>query len=490
MLRKVRILLAALFFVGTTLLFLDFTGVIHAWLGWMARVQLLPAILALNLGVVFGLLIVTLLVGRIYCSVVCPMGVLQDIISWLRGRLSKKARLRFRPASELPRWTQAVRYAFLVAFVALMVAGANGIALLLAPYSAYGRVAAAFFQPLYRWANNGLAYLAERVDSYMFYEVEVYWGAASLLIVAGITLAVVALLSWQGGRRYCNTFCPVGTLLGAVSRLSWLKVRFEESNCVGCGLCARKCKAEAIDYKNHRIDYSRCVDCFDCLDSCAHEALEFRTRTAQESQSPADSQEEQEGTGMSRRSFLGVLGLAGYGLAKAQTDKKVDGGLAIIEDKQQPERRVRIVPPGAQGLRHLQQHCTGCQLCVSACPNAVLRPATQLEGFMQPYSSYERGYCRPECTRCSEVCPTGAICRIEKADKAAIKIGTARLIAKNCIHCGHCAEKCPTGAITMAEGLPIVDEERCIGCGACEYLCPARPFSAIVVDGIEQHREV
>lgn len=487
MLRTIRIAAAAVFFCGITLLFLDFTGIAHAWLGWMAKVQFLPAILALNVAVVVGLVGLTLAVGRIYCSVVCPLGIMQDIISWCRGRLSKKARLRFRLGGEVSRSIQAVRYAFLVAFVALMAAGASGIALLIAPYSAFGRMAAALLQPLYRMGNNGLALLAERADSYAFYQVEVIWGSMALLAVAGITFLVIFILAWQGGRRYCNTFCPVGTVLGVLSRFAWMKVRIDSSKCTQCGLCARKCKAEAIDFKGHHIDYSRCVDCFDCLDTCAHHALSFGSKTPVQ---PAANEGETAKDGMSRRAFLGVLGIMGVGLAKAQTDKKVDGGLAIIEDKQIPERRTPIVPPGAQGLRHLQQHCTGCQLCVSACPNGVLRPGTRLEGFMQPTSSYERGYCRPECTRCSEVCPTGAIMRITRAEKAATKIGTARVIEKNCIGCGHCAHKCPVGAITMDDKRPIVDTERCIGCGACENLCPARPFSAIVVDGIEMHREV
>ena len=86
---------------------------------------------------------------------------------------------------------------------------------------------------------------------------------------------------------------------------------------------------------------------------------------------------------------------------KAQ-EKKVDGGLAVIEDKVIPDRQTPIVPPGAVSLRHFAQHCTGCQLCVSVCPNGVLRPATDLMRLMQPEMSYERGYCRPECTKCSE----------------------------------------------------------------------------------------
>ena len=181
----------------------------------------------------------------------------------------------------------------------------------------------------------------------------------------------------------------------------------------------------------------------------------------------------------------------------------MDGGLAVIVDKKKPARKTPIVPPGAQSVRNMHRHCTACQLCVSVCPNGVLRPSTDLEGLMQPESSYERGYCRPECTKCSEVCPAGAIRRISKEEKSAIQIGHAVWVKENCVpltdgvECGNCARHCPTGAIAMVSSdpedensvkIPVVNTERCIGCGACENLCPSRPFSAIYVEGHENHR--
>ena len=194
--------------------------------------------------------------------------------------------------------------------------------------------------------------------------------------------------------------------------------------------------------------------------------------------------------------------MLGAAVARAQ-EKKVDGGLAVILDKRAPHRITPLVPPGARSLHHLATHCTGCQLCVSVCPNHVLRPSARPETLMQPESSYERGYCRPECTKCSEVCPTGAILRLTADEKSAVQIGHAVWVRENCVpltdgvECGNCARHCPAGAITMVASdpaspgslkIPVVNEERCIGCGACENLCPARPFSAIYVEGHEQHR--
>ena len=205
----------------------------------------------------------------------------------------------------------------------------------------------------------------------------------------------------------------------------------------------------------------------------------------------------------SRRQFLTVAATMATAAAIKAEEKTVDGGLAVIADKKRPERKTKIVPPGAQGIKNLTNHCTACQLCVSVCPNDVLRPSTDLDSLMQPESSYERGYCRPECTKCSEVCPAGAIIPITKADKSSIQIGHAVWVKENCIpltdgvKCGNCARHCPVGAIKMVLSdpadknslrIPVVNTERCIGCGACENLCPSRPFSAIYVEGHERHR--
>ena len=206
-----------------------------------------------------------------------------------------------------------------------------------------------------------------------------------------------------------------------------------------------------------------------------------------------------------RRRFLSTtVLLATSAVLKAQ-EKKVDGGLAVIEDKKIPARATRLTPPGSLDTQHFAQHCIACQLCVSACPNQVLRPSSDLRTFMQPEMSYERGYCRPECTECSKVCPAGAILPITPAEKSAIQIGHAVWIANNCVvltdgvACGNCARHCPTGAISMVPSvtgdtsspkIPVINTERCIGCGACENLCPARPFRAIYVEGHEVHRTI
>lgn len=501
MLRKIRITLAVQLFLAVTALFLDFTGTIHAWLGWTVKIQFLPALLALNVGVVVALVLLTLLFGRVYCSVICPLGVMQDIVSWVSGKRKKKwYRFSYSPEKK---W---LRYGVLGLFIVTLVAGIGSFVALLAPYCSYGRIASNLFAPLYRWGNNLLAYFAERADSYAFYETEVWMKSLPTFIIAAATFIVIFVLAWRNGRTYCNTICPVGTVLGFLSRFSLFRITIDESKCNGCGLCSRKCKAACIDGKEHQVDYSRCVTCMDCINTCKHGAIKYRLRSRKPEGRTTENTVQKIGSDQidnARRNFLTATALvAATATLKAQ-EKKVDGGLAVIADKKIPDRATPIVPPGAQSLRNMATHCTACQLCVSACPNGVLRPSTKLKTLMQPEASYERGYCRPECTKCSEVCPAGAILKITAADKSAIQIGHAVWVKENCIpltdgvDCGNCARHCPAGAILMVSSnpdmedsprIPVVNTERCIGCGACENLCSARPFSAIYVEGHERHR--
>ena len=483
MLRKIRIALAVLFWAGITLLLLDITGVLHGWLGWMAKIQLLPAVLALNAAVIVGLVLLTLLFGRVYCSVICPLGVFQDGVAHLGARRRKQP-YRYKKENK---W---LRYGLLALFIVALVAGLNALAVLIAPYSAYGRMVQSLGQPLVQWGNNLLATWAEKRGSYAFYPREVWLKSLPTLIVAAVTLVLVVVLAWTGGRSWCNNVCPVGTVLGFLSRFSMFRPVIDTEKCRSCRQCEHKCKASCIDIDNKKIDYSRCVDCFNCLDTCKFGALHYRYAWGKKASAPAAD------TG--RRAFLtGTALVAGSALAKAQ-HKKVDGGLTPLQDKAAPERETPVTPPGSLSVKHFYQHCTACQLCVASCPNNVLRPSSSLEHLMQPELSFERGYCRPECVRCAEVCPAGAIRPITKEEKTEYHVGTARVnrdlcVAEDGTSCGNCARHCPVGAIQMVEDadrgvkIPAVNEALCIGCGACEHLCPVRPVSAITVNGRHQH---
>ena len=494
MLRKIRITLAVVFFACITLLLLDFTGTLQCWLGWMARIQFLPAVLALNAVVIVALVLLTLIFGRIYCSVICPLGVMQDIVAHFHSRRHKNRYTYSRAKT----WLRVV---MLAVMVVALVAGFTSLAGLLAPYSSYGRMVTNLLQPLYVWCNNVLAAVAEHYESYAFYSKEVWLKSLPTFIVALVTFIVVAVLAWRGGRTYCNTICPVGTVLGYVARFSWFKVHFDADKCRSCSLCTTNCKASCIDHKTHTVDYTRCVACGNCLDKCRFGALHYGHAKRQEAVDPKPEHTADE----ARRAFLVGGAIVATDVALAQAGKKVDGGLAVIEDKRPAKRTVSLTPPGSGGAAGMARHCTACQLCVAQCPNDVLRPSTDLKTFMQPTLSYERGFCRPECTRCSQVCPTGAIRPIDVAQKTSIQLGHAVWVRDNCViladgvECGNCARHCPNEAIMMVPSdpnddlspmVPAVDRAKCIGCGACEYVCPARPFSAIYVEGNEQHSSI
>ena len=572
MLRKIRITLAAICFVAVTLLFLDFTGTLHLWFGWLAKIQFLPAVLALNFVVIAILLVLTLLFGRIYCSVICPLGIFQDCVSNLSSRRKGK-KARFSYSKEI-KW---LRYGVLVLFVIALVAGLNALVALLAPYSAYGRMVQSLLAPVWQWGNNLLAWIAERQDSYAFVTKDVWLKSLPTLIVAAVTFVVVVALAWRNGRTYCNTICPVGTTLSFFSRFAMFRPVIDKSKCKSCHACERKCKAACIDVDNHKIDYSRCVDCFDCIDSCRLGALKYRfawgrgvgsgstgaktpqnapvgskmasdeSKNGQNRSSAAPTPvaepvvrqgsptaevtdngkgvstidatspvaEPVEATDKGRRAFLvgGAAVIGGSLLSSIPMraeeeeikDKKRDGGFAEVLPKKAPNRKTPVTPFGSESVEKFYKHCTACQLCVTVCPNNVLRPSSRLEHLMQPEMSFEKGYCRPECVKCSEVCPAGAILKITPEEKTEWKVGTAGVdydlcvVNRDGVSCGNCAHHCPVGAIRMVRKnpddeksprIPSVNEEKCIGCGACENLCPSRPISAITVNGYSVHHNV
>ena len=484
MLRKIRITLALICFCAITMLLLGAAWRGYVYLALVAKIQLVPALLALNVAALLFIAALTLICGRLYCSAICPLGVMQDAFSWLGGKI-KRNRFGYSPAKN------AVRYVFLALFAVALFVGFAPLTTILEPYSAYGRIVNSLFKPLADILNNYSADVAWKHGSYAFTPTEVWMRSVTVPVVAAITLLALALCAARYGRAYCNTICPVGTTLGLLSKFALYKVRFDKSKCRNCSLCERNCKASAINFREGTVDYSRCVACGDCLTKCHFDALHY-TRKQQRHEEP--------GVDTSRRAMVAATALAATAAATAQTLSKVDGGMAAVTNKSVPKRNNHILPPGAVTHDRFSKKCIACQLCVSACPNNVLRPATDVNRFMQPEMSYERGYCRPECNKCGQVCPTSAIKEFEVREKADIHIGHAVWIKENCVvlndnvSCGNCARHCPVEAINMVpykdkpfQKIPAVDVTKCIGCGACENLCPAHPFSAIYVEGHQQH---
>lgn len=500
-LKGLRVLLAVLFFVPILLFFLDFTNKMPVEVHKLLHIQLLPALLGGMFGIVALLLIVTYFFGRIYCSAICPAGVLQDVINRLFciGKKKKKGVRRFSYHKPM-NW---LRYLVLVLTVVTGALGFTGLCLLLDPYSNFGRIAANLFRPAVMWGNNMLADGLMKMDNYSLFHVTISTVSVAALVAAVTALVVFILMVIFRGRLFCNTLCPVGALLSLVSRYSPLRVSFDKEACNQCGNCERSCKAEAINSKEMTVDTSRCVDCFNCISSCSKGGLRYRLQGFSGKQKTVDS---------SRRSFLatgatvaaslpvvsaiaeGVEGAKGNGQGNGNGYRKRKG------QKKWPP----ITPPGSLSLERFKDKCTGCHICVVKCPSQVLRPAGLEYGFdylLKPRMAYISSYCNYECTVCSEVCPVEALKPITVEEKKSLQMGVATFFINRCIvktegtDCGACSEHCPTQAVHMVpyEGtltIPQVNPDLCVGCGGCESICPVRPMRAIIVKANTVHQTI
>ena len=265
MLKAIRIVAAAAVFAGLNLFFFGFAG----GPGVLAQMQFVPACLAFNfsvLGVVAG---VTLLAGRLYCSIVCPLGIFQDVVLWIRRRFRRTSFL-FRAGRPVVRAVAAVLFA------ALLLCGAASLAGLVEPYSVYGRFATHLFEPLAAACNNYVAELCMRWGRPCVLKSEIFIRGWSALAVAGVSLAALTVVAALRGRLFCNTVCPVGAVLGLLSVKAPVRIRMDAAKCVKCGLCAKACKAECIDVVNGKVDQSRCVRCFTCIGTCKKGALAWK----------------------------------------------------------------------------------------------------------------------------------------------------------------------------------------------------------------------
>ncbi|MGM0375937.1 MAG: 4Fe-4S dicluster domain-containing protein [Bacteroidota bacterium] len=506
-LKKGRTSLALIVLVLTFILFID----VYEWIpedpfNTILFLQFVPSLL--NFLTVFSLvtaggflvvLLLTLLTGRLYCSVICPLGILQDIVNRISRWRSKKKRF-FRFKKPHP----ALRYTFLGIMTLAIIFGGGWIVTWLDPYSLAGRTFTYLFKPVFVWGNNNvIAPLLQNMEVYSFYHQSLMQPYTLPVILSLAVIGAIGYFAWKRGRLFCNTICPVGTLLGEVSRFSFLKVRFDQGKCTRCGKCAAVCKSECIDIKNYSVDHTRCVTCFNCLEVCPETALSLRPTSTNksaepqlETAKPSSAKTGAESHDENRRKLL-VTGLALLTGSRIYALKKNQ----MPENQQDLLRNVKenpVAPPGAGTIKRFNETCTGCSLCVAACPTGVLQPALTeygISGFMQPHMDYATSYCNFDCIRCGDVCPTGAILPITMEDKHLTQMGKAIFVKQNCIvytdetDCGACSEHCPTKAVNMVpykNGLliPEVDQSICIGCGACEHPCPVdQPFKAIYVNG-------
>ena len=487
MLKKFRIGISVTLFVLINLFFLDFAGFLPLGFHSVTKIQLVPALLALNVEVLVILLVLSLVFGRVYCSFICPMGVYQDVVAWLSKKFTKKKKYTFSKALTVLRWT--VFAATVIAFIF----GFNFLVGLLDPYGAYGRIVTHIFRPAYLAGNNLLEYIFSSFDNYTFYKVGIYSLGVVATLIALATLVGIGLLAWRNGRTWCNTICPVGTVLGFISRYSLFRLQFDDDKCNSCGLCAMKCKASCINSKDKQIDYSRCVTCFNCIEACNRSAMKYAPYKWKKT---VTNVPENKTVDESKRRFLSATVVTAVAATSLMGQK-----VASITGKRALKRNLPIVPPGGLNVENLQEKCISCHLCVSKCPSHVIKPAFTeygLGGMMQPRLYFDHGFCNYDCTVCSDVCPSKALRPLTVEQKHQTQVGQVHFIRHNCIvftdetNCGACSEHCPTQAVHMVPykgvlTIPETDVSICVGCGGCEYVCPAKPYKAIYVEGLEAH---
>ncbi len=491
------------------LVLLAFAAAFIPWAGGelsgqaMGCLQFVPALLGTLSGKAWAccalaaLLLLTLIFGRVYCSWLCPLGILQDAANRLARPRPRAAKGRFlRWAPNRP-WLRAF---FALLGFGMLAAGSVGLLTWLDPYSIAARGMAAFVNP----ALTALAGLCGAELPAPDWQRYAPWAMA--LAALGLALPL-GMAVWRG-RLYCNSICPVGAVLGLLARLAPCTPHIDREACGRCGACLRSCKAQAIDLRAQRVDATRCVGCYNCVSACSRSAMRlrphnpFRRAAAKAGQGrgkEASAPPSPARVDTTRRALLG-LGFASLAIAALPKPPRPKPGTkpAEVADNTSPA----AVPPGAQGVERLLTHCTGCGLCIANCPTQVLRPgllALGLHGFMKPTLDFSRGYCADDCHRCSELCPEGALLPLALAQKQRTQIGLAQYEPSRCVvwkhgvPCAHCvtAARCPTGALEAQEvNVPFIRDEACRGCGRCPRVCPAGAISMVRVEGREKRLAV
>jgi polyferredoxin len=443
-----------------------------------------------------GIILLSLIVGRVYCSVICPLGILQDVISYISRKLKKKT-FRFKYAKP----KTALRYTFLVIAIIPLFFASIFTVLLLDPYSNFGRICSDLGRPVYLMGNNILANLLINFNNYSMAPEELAHINWATILFPVVVFGLIIWLAYKWGRLYCNTICPVGTFLGVLSKFSLFKIKIDPNTCTKCAKCAVVCKSQCISVKEQEVDFTRCVGCFNCLQSCDNKSVTYKFAYAPV-KDKKESKEES-ATDNSKRIFLagGIL-LAGALFGISRKAKGEERGVKHPKNNIPVKKKFPCSPPGSISLEHFNNSCTACHLCISVCPNKVLQASSLqygLKGYLQPYMDATNGYCNYQCTRCSEVCPNGAILPLTKEEKKLTQVGIVKFIKENCVVyndetlCGACSEHCPTKAVNMVPYkedlfIPEVHTDICVGCGACEHACPVRPNRAIYVDGNAVHQ--
>lgn len=499
-LKKIRIVVSLIVMLLLLLVFMEVEfDFLKGITEFFVRMQFIPSIFRLlalfftisGLGFVL-VLAITWLVGRVYCSSICPLGTFQDMVIAITRMFKKKKNRKFAYSANQK---NLLRYGILGATIILWISGSLFLVNLLEPFSNFGKISVTFFKPAYIWLNNQLSFLLERFYIYAIDPLApVSMPLEVILVSAGIVITLVIMSAWRG-RLFCNTLCPTGAMLSLVARKQVFQITFNETACNSCGLCERACKAECLNSKSKTIDHSRCVGCFNCFEACTNQGFFYSRKPALVPKSVSEGK-----VNAGKRQFLLALasGVLSIPLFKSASKAQGYSGPGLVPTG----TALPVIPPGAVSHDHFTSHCTACYLCVGACPKNVIVPTMfghGLQGIMQPKLDFHKSFCNFDCVRCCEVCPTGAITPQTLEQKQTIQIGVAVFMVESCIvtihrtDCGACSEHCPTKAVDMVLWdnlrIPEVTPELCIGCGACEFACPTYPYKAIYVESNPVHKK-
>lgn len=459
---------------------LAFLGTIISGRAWVW--QLLPALLIAGL---------TVVLGRFFCSSICPLGATIDLTDRLLHTYRRKNKKTKQGHSSLP----MIKYLILLFILGAALAGVSFV-FAASPLSIvtrlYGLVlypAAAILLDLgvsgIREAGNLLGITVFEYTAIPTPQFDLQWTT--------IALAILILGSGIIRRRlWCRYLCPAGAIFALLSRRPLYRRQVSES-CNRCGVCRKSCPMDAISADPVQTRFDECIVCGKCVNVCPRHAVSIGSARG-------GNPGRDELFAKNRRAFI-LSGVAGLGTAVLSVS--LPGRLYPGERSVSERASSLIRPPGSPQEEDFLAKCIRCGECMAACPTNTLQPIGLSAGivrFLSPVVKPRKGPCEVSCTRCGHVCPTGAIRTLSRDEKVWAKIGTAEVIKHRCIawesgrECLVCDEVCPFGAVELIYDkkskapVPIVHDRKCNGCGLCEYSCPVAGSSAIVVTSRQAFR--